>query len=320
MKKQKKAVEPEEVKEEKDSDPKEVVQEEKHATIGLHLPALQDDPVQEAPPKKLQPAATLNIGKSLHASIKSPVTASPNTNTNAAPAKLMAASPVAVVKNDSISQTSSKAQELDLLIQKQKELEKEHQIEIEKGKMKEKELELKLEKDRVRELEEKIKLQDMKEKDMSARLVKTASSTVPAVVPKPSVAPVQSELMKKKDVEVAKEQKKPQEAPSKPGSRPGAESNILPILPQDIDFLEDPSQQNHLKGFIDNEITWKMQDVVTGEVTKLFSMWAGSREEDRKKRRANQQQQISSYMQQIEGIEKQMIQQSSQQMNQMQQQ
>jgi hypothetical protein len=44
-----------------------------------------------------------------------------------------------------------------------------------------------------------------------------------------------------------------------------------------------------LKGFIDNEINWKMQDVVTGEVTKLFSMWAGSREEDRKKRRANQQ-------------------------------
>lgn len=56
--------------------------------------------------------------------------------------------------------------------------------------MKEKELELKLEKDRVRELEEKIKLQDMKERDMSARLVKTAAA--PAVVPKPA-APVQVE-------------------------------------------------------------------------------------------------------------------------------
>lgn len=95
--------------------------------------------------------------------------------------------------------------------------------------------------------------------------------------------------MKKKDVELVKEQKKPQDAAPKPEARSSSESNVLPILPQDVDFLEDPTQQNHLKGFIDNEITWKMQDVVTGEVTKLFSMWAGSREEDRKKRRANQQ-------------------------------
>ena len=231
-----------------------------------------EDTVPEAVPKKLK--APLDLSKNLHASIK-----------RAPVIDQVTAAPLVAMKNTSISETTSKAQELDLLIQKQKELEKEHQIEIEKGKMKEKELELKLEKDRVRELEEKIKLQDMKERDMSARLVKTAAA--PAVVPKPT-SPVQVEQPKpqKKEVTLApKEQKKPQDAPS----RPSAESNILPILPQDVDFLEDPNQQNHLKGFIDNEINWKMQDVVTGEVTKLFSMWAGSREEDRKKRRANQQ-------------------------------
>ena len=151
--------------------------------------------------------------------------------------------------------------------------------------MKEKELELKLEKDRVRELEEKIKMQDMKEKDMSARLIKTPSSPSAANKPAPPLDLAKPEK-KEEDNMASKDQKKQQDGAAKPG--PAASANALPILPQDVDFLEDPSQQSHLKGFIDNEITWKMQDVVSGEVTKLFSMWAGSREEDRKKRRANQ--------------------------------